>query len=139
MSSPWGGSPSAPTSISSVVAARAGGVTPATRASPPSSAHPAASREGPRIASVVLADSPVRLVMASPDGAPPASREGGERRSSPEGGQGAAAFSTMAYPFEPDMLFGPGAGPEGWRHEERDRRDGAMTDFPRSLPAFERR
>src|SRR3954454_238848 len=23
----------------------------------------------------------------------------------------------MAYPFEPDMLFGPGAGPEGWRHD----------------------
>src|SRR3982750_96045 len=23
----------------------------------------------------------------------------------------------MAHPFEPDMLFGPGAGPEGWRHD----------------------
>src|SRR5436305_7097899 len=23
----------------------------------------------------------------------------------------------MAYPFEPDMLFGPGAGSEGWRHD----------------------
>src|SRR4051794_41979028 len=23
----------------------------------------------------------------------------------------------MAYPFEPDVLFGPGAGPEGWRHD----------------------
>src|SRR4051794_10308474 len=23
----------------------------------------------------------------------------------------------MAYPFEPGMLFGPGAGPDGWRHD----------------------
>src|SRR3954465_4999960 len=23
----------------------------------------------------------------------------------------------MAYPFEPTMLFGPGAGSEGWRHD----------------------
>src|SRR3954454_15200430 len=23
----------------------------------------------------------------------------------------------MAYPFEPDMLSSPGAGPEGWRHD----------------------
>src|SRR4051794_41224145 len=26
-------------------------------------------------------------------------------------------MEAMAYPFEPDMLFGPGAGPEGWRHD----------------------
>src|SRR3954468_15300239 len=35
----------------------------------------------------------------------------------------------MAYPFEPTMLSSPGAGSG----------DGAMTDFPRSLPDFERR
>src|SRR3954466_12282742 len=28
-----------------------------------------------------------------------------------------AEYKPMAYPFEPDMLFGPGAGPEGWRHD----------------------
>src|SRR3954469_24704312 len=104
---PLAGGPSSPTPTSSVVPARAGPATPAPRASPPRSAHPAAARagdgrpvplaaggEGPRMVSIVLADSPVRLVMASPGGAPPASQEGGERRLSLEGGRGAAAFST---------------------------------------------
>src|SRR3954454_15740766 len=26
-------------------------------------------------------------------------------------------FQGMAYPFEPDMLSSPGAGPKGWRHD----------------------
>src|SRR4051794_34089269 len=91
--------PPGPTLARSVVPARAGGAMPTTRASPPRSAHPAAARagdgrpvplaaggEGPRMVSIVLADSPVRLVMASPGGAPPASQEGGERRLSLEGG-----------------------------------------------------
>src|SRR3954454_6483540 len=28
-----------------------------------------------------------------------------------------ARMPRMAYPLEPDMLFAPGAGPEGWRHD----------------------
>src|SRR4051794_38313461 len=76
---PLAGAPSSPTLTSSVVPARAGPATPAPRASPARSAHPAAARagdgrpvplaaggKGNRMVSIVLAGSPVRLVMASP-------------------------------------------------------------------------